>query len=270
LGAGVSEALGHWRRRLLPRSEPEVLIVSYPKCGRTWLRAMVGRALCREFDLPERRLLKTHELSRAAGIAPTRFVHDGDGGAAGIPWHRRDRDKSRFRSRRVALLVRDPRDVVVSSYFQATRRMGVFDGTLAEFLRDDCFGVRGIAAFYADWEASREIPREFLLLRYEDLHRVPGDRLRSLLAFMGAPGVTPDRIADAVAFASFDRLRALEAEGGLSPKLRPADPEDPDSFKVRRGVVGGHRDYLDADDLAFISEALRAEGFPFGFGAEAG
>ena len=66
-----------WLRR---EAEPDVYIVSYPKCGRTWLRVLVGKALCEQFGFEEKRLFKTLALSRAAKILPTKFVHDGAGG----------------------------------------------------------------------------------------------------------------------------------------------------------------------------------------------
>ena len=123
--------LSNAARRLARREpEPDVSIISYPKCGRTWLRVLVGKALCEQFGLDEARLFKTIDLCRAAKLPPTKFVHDGAGGVAGIKWYEQERDRSRFEDKKVALLVSDPKDVVVSSYFQATKRMHAFEGTM--------------------------------------------------------------------------------------------------------------------------------------------
>ena len=35
-------------------------------------------------------------------------------------------------------------------------------------------------------------------------------------------------------------------------RLRPADPHNPESFKVRRGKVGGYVDYLSSEDIAYV------------------
>jgi len=255
-----------WRRLVSGETGPEVLIVSYPKCGRTWLRVMLGRALCHQFDLDERRLMSTLALSRAAALRPTRFVHDGAGGVDGIRWDEQSRDRSLFRGRSVVLLVRDPRDVMVSSYFQASRRMGAYAGSLGEFVRDDCFGVRSVLAMYGVWEQSRSVPRDFLLLRYEDLHRDPAAALCSLLAVMGLMSPDQAAVAAAVHHGAFDRMRELERSAGFDEKkLRPGDPTDSESYKVRRGKVGGFVDYLAPGDIAWLEERMREFGNPFGY-----
>jgi hypothetical protein len=249
--------------------EPEVLVVSYPKCGRTWLRALVGRSLCRQFGLPEAGLFKTLRLSRAAGLLPTQFVHDGAGGFAGIPWDEQERDKSRFAAVKVALLVRDPRDVVVSSYFQATKRMRAHAGSIQEFIRDECFGIRTIVTMYGIWQENRHVPRDFLLLRYEEMHRDPAGCLRSLLEFMGLEHPDEAAVAAAVRYGAFENMRSLERSGTFPRKLSPGDPGDEESYKVRKGKVGGYVDYLSPDDIAYVDRVIREAGNPFGAGASA-
>jgi len=251
-----------WRRR---HADAGALVVSYPKCGRTWLRVLLGKALCEQFGLDERQLLATRELTRAAQLIPTRFVHDGTGGVAGIPWTEQDPDRSQYRDKRVALLIRDPRDVVVSSYFQATRRMQVYRGSLSEFIRDDCFGVRTVLAMYGAWEASRDVPQRFLLLRYEDLHRDASGCLRSLLALIGLDRPDEAALAAAVAYARFDNMRRLEESGSLDRKLRPGVAGDAESYKVRRGVIGGYAAYLSPDDIAYLEQSMASAGDPFGY-----
>jgi hypothetical protein len=60
--------------------------------------------------------------------------------------------------------------------------------------------------------------------------------------------------------ARFDRMRAREASGELAKRygraLTPGDPTDADSFKVRRGVIGGYRDELSAEDVTFCDDWL--------------
>jgi hypothetical protein len=209
--------------------------------------------------------MKTLALSRAAGLTPTRFVHDGTGGVAGIKWYEQPSDRSHFRSKRVALLVRDPRDVVVSSYFQATRRMDAYRGSLADFIRDECFGIRTVLAMYAAWEASRDVPRRFLLLRYEGLHRDPAGCLRSLLLLMGLDHPDTAALAAAAAYARFDNMRRLEESGSFEKKLPPGLAGDEESYKVRRGMVGGYVEYLSPDDIIYLEQAITAAGDPFGY-----
>jgi len=261
LTSRLSKAAVRLARR---RPEPDVYVVSYPKCGRTWLRALVGKALCEQFGLSESQLFKTLDLSCAAKILPTKFVHDGTGGVAGIKWHEQDRDKSRFKDKKVALLVRDPRDVVVSSYFQATKRMHAYEGSMREFIRDDCFGIRTIVAMYGAWQENRHVPRDFLLLCYEDMHRDPAAGLRSLLEFMGLDHPDEAAVAAAVHYGAFENMRRLESSGSFERKISPGDRDDEESYQVRKGKVGGYVDYLSPDDIAFVERVVDEAGNPFG------
>ena len=106
-------------------------------------------------------------------MLPTRFTHDGSSNTEGRPWQDLDTDKSRYHGKKVVYLTRDPRDVVVSCYFQATRRKSLFHGTISEFIRSDKYGIRKIVAFNRIWHAARNVPEAFLLVRYEDLHVAP-------------------------------------------------------------------------------------------------
>ena len=101
---------------------------------------MLGKALCGHYGLDERRLLRTPSLALAAGLDPIVFTHDGSALADGKHWSELAAGKSDYKEDRVVLLLRDPKDAIVSSYFQATRRLRVFDGTLSQFVRSERFG----------------------------------------------------------------------------------------------------------------------------------
>ena len=48
-------------------------------------------------------------------------------------------------------------------------------------------------------------------------------------------------------------MQQIEGRNSMpSRALRARDADDPESFRVRRGVVGGHRDYLSDDDIVWI------------------
>ena len=74
-----------------------IRVVSFPKSGRTWLRVMLD------------------DIALKA-----RFSHDGSDHVFRRSFSELDADKSRYAQDSVLLLVRDPRDTVVSGYFQVT------------------------------------------------------------------------------------------------------------------------------------------------------
>src|SRR5262249_15634528 len=107
------------------------------------------------------------------------------------------------------------------------------------------------------WAANRHVPKSFLLMRYEDLHANAGAELARLLDFVGVGKVSADCIAEAVEFAQFSNMRKIESSGKAGTSaLVGGGGNDDESFKTRRGVVGGFQDYLSADQIRVMSELM--------------
>jgi hypothetical protein len=215
-----------------------VLLVSFPKSGRTWVRVMLDRL----------------------GLHLT-YSHDDSDHSKQVPFPALDHDKSRYRESRVTFLLRDPRDVVVSGYFQAAKRLGLYEGTISDFIRDERHGIEKIVRFNQAWLAARSQPKDFLLLKYEDFHADAARELQKIVRFLDVGGITEEDLAATVRHAKFENMKRLERSGGFDGTygdiLRPADPDDPESFKTRKGKVGGYSDYLSAEDIAFCDRVLK-------------
>jgi hypothetical protein len=73
---------------------------------------------------------------------------------------------------------------------------------------------------------------------------------------------------DALEFSRFENMQKLEAAGAFDSKiLHPGDVRDPESFKVRRGKIGGYREYLSAEDQQFAADAMTKLDRRFGYTA---
>ena len=252
--APTREALEWW-----VHWQTKIYLLSYPKCGRTWLRLMIGKALDEHYRLGvanPMELGRMHTLHR--GIPRIRVTHEHAHLAETI-----EPSKQRFRDKTVVFLVRDPRDVVVSMYFEASRRSTLFAGELGDFIRRRAGGLDAILEYYNVWESNRHVPRRFTMVRYEDLHRSPAAVLAAVLAAMELP-VSPAAIETAIGFSRFDNMRKLEAANAFkSARLRPADAGDAESFKTRKGKIGGYREYLTAADLDYVNTRIAARLSPY-------
>ncbi len=239
----------------------EITVISYPKCGRTWLRLMLSQAFASHFGVANANLLELEEMAgRQPNIPRVVFSHDGPANlktADELLAH----DKQEYAGSKTVLLVRDPADVVVSYYFERTRRREVFNperfptfnGDLSTFLREERGGLDSILAFYQSWANHQHVPAAFLLVRYEDMHADAGRELRRILNFMNLPSVSAETIQEAVSFGRFDNMRRLEQQNSLaSERLQPANPDDPESYKTRRGLIGGFTDYLSPEDITYV------------------
>lgn len=250
-------------RRRYRRARADIHIVSYPKCGRTWLVLLVGKALALHHGLDVRNPLRLRDYARPWRPIPYILQHHDGGPEFKLP-EELPTDKSEYAGRKVVFMVRDPRDVLVSSYFQKTRRNANFDGTLEDYLEERRGGLESILAFYNIWAANRDVPRDFLLVTYEDLHADTAGELRRVLEFLGVDGVSDATIDEAVAYASFDNMRAIEQENALgTSRLAARDADDPESYKTRRGEVGGYADYLHGQALERVDATIRERLDPY-------
>jgi hypothetical protein len=251
--------------------ECDVFVFSFPKSGRTWLTVMVGKALCRHYGYPvDDLLLHTFDLTkkikaeRDPSIRITGFGHDRSRTQRQLSYRKMFVSKLEFAEKDVVLLVRDPRDVVVSYYFEMSRREQAFVGSLSDFVRDERMGIRKIIAFHKNWYDRRDEPRSLRLLSYEDMRARPEHALQATLDAMGVPDITRDTVEEAVRYARFDNMRELErSEAFQSGTMQAADTKDPESFKVRRGQIGGYRDYLTDEDVAYVEECMQTMDYPF-------
>jgi hypothetical protein len=174
---------------------------------------------------------------------------------------------------KIILLARDPRDCFVSLYLQLTRRdpnapVRLRQKTVSEMLRDEKFGVRAIISTMNDWLNEFSERDNFTLVRYEALRASPAEHFRDLLAVLGESAPDATMFQAALEFSRFDNMQRLEAAGAFDSNiLHPGDVRDPESFKVRRGKVGGYREYLSAEGQRFAADAMRELDRRFGYTA---
>ncbi|HSK96223.1 MAG TPA: sulfotransferase domain-containing protein, partial [Euzebyales bacterium] len=241
--------------RLLAR-RCDAFLVSFPKCGRTWLRMMLGSALSEHYGISVRNLRRFTDADVThPGLPRVLATHD-DSPQVKSP-HRVMRDKRAYRHSKVVLLTRDPRDAIVSLYFHVTRRRQVpYDGDLSAFVRERSGGLASLLAFYDAW--APHLDRDnVLLVRYEDMHAAPARELERVLTFLDVSGVEDAVVERAVTASSFERLQRMEREGSAGTRaLRTTTTHDPEAYKVRRGKVGGYVDYLSASDIAAVDAAV--------------
>jgi len=252
------------------------VLMSWGKSGRTWLRVMLSRAYTLIGDLPASELLDFDNLRRRDARLPAVFFTHNN--------YLRDYtgnydSKAHFAGRKMVLLVRDPRDVAVSQYFQWQYRMRrgkkfINDypahGTHIDawtFVTDPAVGVPRIVDYFNDWARSRQQLDDLLIVRYEDMRHDPGAVLARILEFTGTP-LSESQVAEAVEFAAYDNMKKMEREQffkGSGARVRPGDRDNPASFKVRKARVGGYREHFDAAQRAELAAMVATLDPVFGY-----
>jgi len=259
-------------RRWAAHRRAEVYLISYPKCGRTWLRLMLGRAFTRFYSLPpdEDNLFLRWQSRPHPHLPMIAVVHEDR------PMLKRPDElqasKGKFRDKRVIFLARDPRDVIVSSYFEMKKRGAIFgdnpyetrsaeyEGSLEDFIQRKEGGFETILRYYNIWAQNREVPKGFLLVRYEDLKANPQTELRKVVNFLGLQEIDDGTLQEAVLYASFENMRKMEEQRQFQAgMLTPADRSDQESYKTRKGKIGGYRDYLSPEQTEALNQMMKTE-----------
>jgi len=267
------------RRRRSRKREPQLeaadlVLMSPPKSGRTWLRVMLSHLYHRKYGVPAEEIITFDNFhARVPAIPrfyPTHILNEPE------PVREMLRPE-RLAAKRILLMVRDPRDVLVSARTHFEHRSSASERAmfglprsgrlpLEAFVEHPRCGIEALLDLFDLFRRFLERAPQVLLLRYEDLRGDPRGQLARLVRFLGE-SFTPEQLEETVAFAGFDNLRRLEATGFFrSDILRPGDPRDPRSFKVREGRSGGYRQVLGADLLARIEARIAARLDPrFGY-----
>ena len=241
----------------------DALVVSIPKSGRTWVRTFLCAYFCEKIGQPF-----TLEPEQYKGVPHLIYTHDlFEQRTKADRWDKirgkyliPQRERARLP---VILLARDPRDAFVSLYVQLNRRTKETPDELkrmsaAQLLRDPAFGIQSMVEIMNSWLAEWSGRPDFLLLRYETLHHAPGPGFRKLLELLGERPVQEKAFAHGLGFSAFGHMKKLESAGAFDSKiLRAGDAQDPESFKVRRGKIGGFADYLSPNDQVYAAKALQ-------------
>jgi alcohol sulfotransferase len=239
----------------------DAVLASYPKSGRTWFRfilsnyfAEVNRldaaidlhttfSVVPNLDLDPQRGLPAFKYEHLRPTLPKIAVSH-------LPYSSR-----LFQAKPVIFMVRDPRDVLVSSYFHATRHKHRFSGPIGVFLANPEQGALHLIRYLNGW--AEGLPQHpHFILSYEALSAEPEQMTASVLSFLK---LKPDAAAirRAVEFSRFEAMREIEKSDGIPG--HEYDRSDNESLRMRKGVAGGYTDYLSSREIAWIEKVCDAE-----------
>lgn len=246
----------------------DLTVIAHPKSGSTWLRFQLARVYQQRFALPEAsipRIERYHRLNPAIPrlhMAGYRYIARVIARPAPDP---------ELAGKSVVFLLRHPLDVIVSLYFHiqkhALHERKLFNDwpldlsgvSMLDFALQSHWGLREAISFYNGCARHAAAMPGSHIVHYEDMRQFPARELLAILRFAGADASEEDA-AEAAEFTSFDRLRAAERSNAFeSARLRPGNPDDPESFKVRRAKIFGYRDYFSPDECAELEAIVDAE-----------
>jgi len=109
----------------------------FSKCGRTLLRLMKGKSLSLQYNINNVRdsdILKVSTLHKMHPKIPKISICHDD-----VPHNKSpeelERNKTRYKGKKVILLIRQPGDAIVSLYFNSRKRILTFDGNISSLIQ---------------------------------------------------------------------------------------------------------------------------------------
>lgn len=253
-------------RRMLYTAD--ALVISHTKSGRTWLRVMISHLYHLKYGIPATELMNFDNLHQLNPHIPRIFFTRD----TRIPTlTRKNRYISAVTDKKTLFLVRDPRDVAVSFYFhvcnrasdRVLRRKGIGQAAkklpIYAFVTDPALGLPRVIEHFNRWHAEMASMDHTLMIKYEDMRTDPAAALTQVMGFIDRDFSSAD-INKAVEFASFENLARKEKHGYFSSgRLAASDSPNENARKVRRGKIGGYRDYFSEEQNRHLDELVREQ-----------
>lgn len=264
------------RNSELIRKHADVTVVSFPKSGRTWLSYMVTGYIGKYLGRPE---ISQHIVDgRLRTLVPERLTGYINGvlelrtpsrWAPLVLFEHKVKLSRPFNKRpyppapttpRNFLLVRDPRDVIISFFHHVidlykgkipgTGGEYTDETTLPAFIRSNRLGMPQLTSYLVHW-ANWASETGSTILFYEDIARDPRGALSSFLAEIGVSEVDAALVDEVIEETAFDRMKAAEiaAQRGR---------DDPSKRRMRGGKVGGFRTELSQEDVDYVNKTLES------------
>jgi hypothetical protein len=218
--------------------------LSFPKAGRSWLCYFLARYAAERTGVP----FDLDLVLDGRAMPPLRFSHEHIDVFGNVAARSRLLCEDLLLRRRLLVLVRDPRDTIVSYWHQRRlRERRPVPNSLERFASSRVYGIERVSEGTALLlDLYERHPGDKLLVRYEALVDDPTRGLTDVLRFAldGRP-VDGGCLRSAIAASRFERMRSWERslapdevrrDGRFGARGGRGDAH----FKVRRGRIGGY------------------------------
>ncbi|MDI5890286.1 sulfotransferase domain-containing protein [Halomonas rhizosphaerae] len=227
--------------KIFSPNQLDVMLVSYPKSGNTWVRALVAHLIADEPSLSDMEKLIPDIYKANGRVLNNAYVFNSGGRLL------KSHESFNPKYKKIIYIARDPRDVCVS-YYHYKKKINklLFEDGIDKFVDSylagklDSFGTW--SEHIKSWECAEEVER--LFLRYEDIVDEPVEELKKVADFLGIK-VSEKQLCMAVDQCKIDNLRAKEKSERRSWRELKNSDKDGSFFRV-----GGSNNWSELSKLS--------------------
>lgn len=215
----------------------KTVLISYPKSGRTWLRMILAKML----------------VNLGYNYSKYEMI---------LTLHKGSLKNTLGYNYKILFLYRDPRDVVISYYFEMKNRKESYHDNISNFLRNKKYGIETHIKYLNNWYNEKDKYIDFMMISYNELKNNTFNTIEKVLKYLNVP-YDNEKINNAIEYSSFESMKKIEKgkkknylqyyKGGFRAKKK----RNKNSYRVRKGKIGGYKDYLNEKDLNYVNECMK-------------
>lgn len=125
------------------------------------------------------------------------------------------------------------------------------------------YGIDAIIDYMNSWYLGKDRFKTFMSASYENLHTLACKMVQKIVTFIQID-CSKKVVQTAVDYADFENMKRIErsGKGNLIKKYHGTFGErhktdDPNSFRVRKGQIGGFVDHLSPEDIEYVNERVK-------------
>lgn len=197
--------------------EDDVFLLSYPRSGNTWLRAIIAYTLYHSDILNSLKDLDKYVPDLHIGLPNHQHYSSPRVLKSHYPYSMRHVLDNRRLYQRYIYIIRHPYKVIESYYHFERHRLVDNVMTLNQFVElivNNGYHYGGWKEHILSWEYARQYASDTLFIRYEDLIRSPIEYIQKIGDFLGQV-ISTERAQTIRQFSSQESMRELDNKGQI-------------------------------------------------------